>query len=156
MPAFDSDNKTIGELAVIAEKVRLHRLSQEPEYIEALAKLDEKDKRIAELCDVGARLERAYIKKCKEVEALDTRIEELEGHYPEELMSAITHEAFCECVCGKNDPSCPDWWRYEGPRLQASIAAVAERLEKRGTVFEPYMAPREALEILKPTGKDGK
>ena len=49
MPAFDSDNKTIGELRAIEEKVRLHRLSQEPEYIEALAKLTEAKERIAEL-----------------------------------------------------------------------------------------------------------
>ncbi len=48
--------------------------------LEQLKKLlIKKDERIAELDDVGYRLERAYIKKCKEVEEQDDRIVELEN-----------------------------------------------------------------------------
>ncbi len=39
------------------------------------SQLAEKDKRIAELDDVGRRLDRAYVKKCKEVEEWDARID---------------------------------------------------------------------------------
>ena len=48
--------------------------------LEQLKKLlIKKDERIAELDDVGYRLERAYIKKCKEVEEQDDSIVELEN-----------------------------------------------------------------------------
>ena len=43
-----------------------------------LCRIDEKDERIKELDGINMRLERAYIKKCKEAECSDKRIVELE------------------------------------------------------------------------------
>lgn len=78
MPAFDSDNKTIGELRAREEKVRLLRLNQEPEYIAALAQLTDANERLEELeAEIGG----LHFDTAELVGGLQSRIDELNKGY---------------------------------------------------------------------------